>query len=197
MFHSHHSKIKAPNISTHTHNTHNKCHMSFCDLFLFRNHFVSSYFCILLVVWWCFSILTACHLIILHVKLNVIKLFNRLSLLANQTASTLSLPASVKVNHTQNSNRSKIAVTTSDADCEKPDVSNNNLANDKASRKFIMSSSLQLHEDDLSRIDVKSLVSVVVLFFGAQIYWDAQLSLLLWFRLNSVSGGSSMMSWGA
>lgn len=137
---------------------------AFVTSFLFRNHFVSSYFCILLVVWWCFSILTACHLIILHVKLNVIKLFNRLSLLANQTASTLSLPASVRVNHTQNSNRSRIAVTTDDTDCDKADVANNNVANDKASRKFIMSSSLQLHEDDLSRIDVKSLVSDVVVF---------------------------------
>jgi hypothetical protein len=103
----------------------------------------------------------------MHVKLNVINLFNRLSLLANQTASAtaLSLPGSVKVNHTQNSIHNVVViddVNTDDTDCDKTDVANNNLAN----RKFIMSSSLQLHEDDLSRIDVKSLVSDVVLFFA-------------------------------
>lgn len=70
-------------------------------------------------------------------------------MLANQTP----LPA-VKVNHSQDSIEN-VFVKTDDIDCEKADVSNNNLAN----RKLIMSSSLQLHEDDLSRIDVKSLVS--------------------------------------
>jgi hypothetical protein len=98
----------------------------------------------------------------MHVKLNVINLFNRLSLLANQTASTLSHP---KVNRTQNSTCNSVVVvsdvkTDDDTDCvDRTDVTKHNLANDKASRKFIMSSSLQLHEDDLSRIDVKSLVS--------------------------------------
>lgn len=43
-----------------------------------------------------------------------------------------------------------------DTDCDKADVANHN---NLAARKFIMSSSLQLYEDDLSRIDVKSLVS--------------------------------------
>lgn len=101
----------------------------------------------------------------MHVKLNVINLFNRLSLLANQTASALtlsSLPESVIVNHTQNSIHNIViddVKTLNDIDCGKADVANNNLAN----QKFIMSSSLQLHEDDLSRIDVKSLVSDVVL----------------------------------
>jgi hypothetical protein len=115
-----------------------------------------------LVVSWCFSILTACcHLFILHclhAKLNVINVFNRLSLLANQTT----LPASVKVNNTQDSIENVFVddVKTDDIDCGKADVANNNLAN----RKFIMSSSLQLHEDDLSRIDVKSLVSDVDVF---------------------------------
>lgn len=100
----------------------------------------------------------------MHVKLNVINLFNRLSLLANQTTSalTLSLPETVKVNHTQNSIHNVVIddVKPDDNDCGKADVGNNNLAN----RKFIMSSSLQLHEDDLSRIDVKSLVSDVDVF---------------------------------
>jgi hypothetical protein len=82
----------------------------------------------------------------MHVKLNVINLFNRLSLLANQTAS--SLPASVKVNHAQFLSCMSDAKS-ADTDCDKA-----------SNRKLIMSSSLQLHEDDLSRIDVKSLVSV-------------------------------------
>lgn len=83
-------------------------------------------------------------------------------MLANQTASATSLPGSVKLNHTQNSIHNVVIddVKTDDTDCGKADVANNNLAN----RKFIMSSSLQIHEDDLSRIDVKSLVSDVVFF---------------------------------
>lgn len=105
----------------------------------------------------------------MHVKLNVINLFNRLSLLANQTASMLSLPPSVKVNHTLKSNRNSLVVNdvkTDGTDCDKTDVANNYLANGKSTRKLIMSSSLQLHEDDLSRIDVKSLVSDFVIFFS-------------------------------
>jgi hypothetical protein len=122
----------------------------------FRNSFdsVFSYFCILLVVWWCIFLLTACqHFILhcsLHVKLNVINLFNRLSLLANQTAS--SLPASVKVNHAQYLNCNSVVVV---SDAKSGDTEREKAIN----RKLIMSSSLQLHEDDLSRIDVKSLVS--------------------------------------
>lgn len=116
----------------------------------------------------------------MHAKLNVIKLFNRLSLLANQTLSS-----PVKVSHTQNSNRNKIVasdVKADDTDYEKTDVANNNLANDKASRKFIMSSSLQLYEDDLSRIDVKSLVSDVIII--ALISWDMFLEhFLCFFRI--------------
>lgn len=102
----------------------------------------------------------------MHVKPNVINLFNRLSLLANQTASaTLSLPGSVKVNHTQNATHNEVFddVKNDDTDCSGADVANNNLAN----RKFIMSSSLQLHEDDLSKIDVKSLVSVFVFSYAS------------------------------
>lgn len=131
-----------------------KCHVL---PFFYGVIILFSYFCILLVVSWCFSLLTACcHLFILyclHVKPNVINLFNRLSLLADQTP----LPASVKDNHTQDSIENVFVddVKTDDIDCDKADVANNNLAD----RKFIMSSSLQLHEDDLSRIDVKSLVS--------------------------------------
>ena len=77
-------------------------------------------------------------------------------MLADQTP----LPASVKVNHTQDSIENVFVddVKTDDIDCDKADVANINLAD----RKFIMSSSLQLHEDDLSRIDVKSLVSEFV-----------------------------------
>lgn len=67
---------------------------------------------------------------------------------------------SVKVNHAQYSlNAFADDVKNHDIDCERADVANNNLA----SRRLIMSSSLQLHEDDLSRIDVKSLVSEAVL----------------------------------
>lgn len=73
--------------------------------------------------------------------------------MANQT---LSLPASVKVNHAQYCGAFAKDIKSDDTDCDKADVViHNNLAN----RKFIMSSSLQLYEDDLSRIDVKSLVS--------------------------------------
>lgn len=103
----------------------------------------------------------------MHVKLNVIKIFNRLSLLANQT--TTSLPASLKITHAQFSNGNN-----TDTDCEKTDVANNNLS----TRKFVMSSSLQLHEDDLSRIDVKSLVSNFVLFFVAQTWLKPSSNLL-------------------
>lgn len=116
----------------------------------------------MLIALWCF-----CQLLILrclmHVKLNVIKLFNRLSLLANQNTSTsmqqsmsmvssvvIQAPSSTFNNHTLNHD------TLTDVDCA------NNLSADavKSShhQKFIMSSSFQLHEDDLSKIDVKSLV---------------------------------------
>lgn len=80
----------------------------------------------------------------MHVKLNVIKLFNRLSLTATQNVSE---------------------VTTSDNEI---DVKANNIRNSLAdasptaspriNQKFIIPSNYQLHEDDLSRIDVKSLV---------------------------------------
>lgn len=94
----------------------------------------------------------------MHVKLNVIKIFNRLSLLANQTSL---LSSSVKVNHAQYSlNAFADDVKSDDTDCERADVANNNSA---SRRLIIMSSSLQLHEDDLSRIDVKSLVSEAAL----------------------------------
>lgn len=90
----------------------------------------------------------------MHAKLYAINIFNRLSLLANQ------LPSPVKVNHTQFTNCSESFVDhvkSDDTLCEKADVAKGIFP----SRKFIMSSSLQLHEDDLSRIDVKSLVSEI------------------------------------
>jgi hypothetical protein len=124
----------------------------------------------------------------MHVKLNVIKLFNRLSLLANQNTSAsvqmmsiVSQPAkksssspsvtasfthkhkyqinnihhnqksSVKLNINDDvSNDQKIIVTNSILN---PSVISNNH------QKLVMSSSFQLYEDDLSQIDVKSLVS--------------------------------------
>lgn len=144
-------------------------HTLMCCLLLLLYHFV---FLVPLHRVGCCVVLCRVFFILqclMHVKLIVIKLFNRLSLLTDQTASTLSLPGSVKVSPSQKSHRNNFVVhnvKTDDTDCERADVANNNLDNDKASRKFIMSSSLQLHEDDLSRIDVKSLVSDVVCFLG-------------------------------
>lgn len=150
--------------------------LTLCNQFCF-------YSCIVLIVWWCFYTLTTCHLFILrclmHVKLNVIKLFNRLSLLANQNTSTsmqqsmsiVSQPVSViapvavinnHCNHFNNHNKLN-DVKDDDTNCQKCFVSNNNLTSSMKSnnhQKFIMSSSFQLHEDDLSKIDVKSLVSI-------------------------------------
>lgn len=97
----------------------------------------------------------------MHVKLNAIHIFNRLSLLANQ------LPSTVKVNQTQFSTN---CTNKSIADRVKGDDTYHEMKADAAktnlpARKFIMSSSLPLQEDDLSRIDVKSLVSEACLFF--------------------------------
>lgn len=92
----------------------------------------------------------------MHVKLNVIKLFNRLSLLAdiqNQPA----VPPSNENNQIYNTKN-----IDGDSNDSRTSDDGINLATDKSSnyhRKLIISSSLQLHEDDLSRIDVKSLVS--------------------------------------
>lgn len=102
----------------------------------------------MLVVRYDFGTLTACHLLILrclmHVKLNVIKLFNRLSLTANQNGtdefSDDNGLVDVKANNFRN---------TADA---------SPTASPRNNQKFIISSNYQLHEDDLSRIDVKSLV---------------------------------------
>lgn len=131
-------------------------------------------YCNVLVVRYNFGTLTACHLLFLrclmHVKLNVIKLFNRLSLSANQnttkelssvitTAMLVSSP--VKVNNIRNS---LIDAKTDDLDSECktsiPVASTKNNNN----QKFIISSNYQLHEDDLSRIDVKSLVRTKKVF---------------------------------
>lgn len=164
---------------------------------------------IVLIVWWCFLILTACHLFILrclmHVKLNVIKLFNHLSLLANQNTSasmqqTMSMvstainsqqqqsehhQAPAQLNHIHNHNHYNNNNNANnngnifnhyngnddndiDFDCQKTNVADAAAGNDNNltsyiksnhHQKFIMSSSFQLHEDDLSKIDVKSLVS--------------------------------------
>lgn len=129
-------------------------------------------YCNVLVVRYNFGTLTACHLLFLrclmHVKLNVIKLFNRLSLSANQnttkditsvitTAMLMSSP--VKVNNIRNS---LIDAKTDDLDseCKNGLTTSTAVASTKNNnnQKFIISSNYQLHEDDLSRIDVKSLV---------------------------------------
>lgn len=121
----------------------------------------------MLVVRYNFGTLTACHLLFLrclmHVKLNVIKLFNRLSLSANQNATkeissvittAMLMSSPVKVNNIRNS---LIDAKTDDLDSISTSSAvastkhNNN-------QKFIISSNYPLHEDDLSRIDVKSLV---------------------------------------
>lgn len=119
-------------------------------------------YCIVLIVRFNFGTLTACHLLFLrclmHVKLNVIKLFNRLSLPANQNTAPLdvitTMSTPVKLNNIRNSlNDGK---TTPD----EFDRTNDNVASIKNNQKFIISSNFHLHEDDLSRIDVKSLVRV-------------------------------------
>lgn len=112
----------------------------------------------------------------MHVKLNVIKLFNRLSLLANQNTSTsiqqsmsiVSQPGAINgkapSNLTNINNYNKLSDTKSDdSDCHKNlnNVSSSPIKSSN-SQKFIMSSSFQLHEDDLSKIDVKSLVRIKV-----------------------------------
>jgi hypothetical protein len=74
----------------------------------------------------------------MHVKLNVIKLFNRLSLTTTQNEVEDGID--VKANNIRN---------TADA---------SPAASPRNNQKFIISSNYQLHEDDLSKIDVKSLV---------------------------------------
>lgn len=111
----------------------------------------------------------------MHVKLNVIKLFNRLSLSANQnsysssptttTTTTSSTPSdvetTVKVNNIRNS-LFDMASKTDELDSECKKINGDVMASTKNkinnNQKFIVSSNYQLHEDDLSRIDVKSLV---------------------------------------
>lgn len=110
----------------------------------------------------------------LHAKLKAINIFNRLSLLANQ------LPPPVKVNQTQITNCNESLATDhvkiNDTLGEKADVVIGNLFK----QKFIVSSSLQLYEDDLSRIDVKSLVSKI----SSSLIWDGfSLSLLSLFQI--------------
>lgn len=136
-------------------------------------------YCVVLVVRFNFGTLTACHLLFLrclmHVKLNVIKLFNRLSLSANQnsysssptttTTTTSSTPSdvetTVKVNNIRNS-LFDMASKTDELDSECKKINGDVMASTKNkinnNQKFIVSSNYQLHEDDLSRIDVKSLV---------------------------------------
>lgn len=122
----------------------------------------------------------------MHVKLNVINLFNRLSLLANQNTSTsietmsiVSQPpkkptsSSVEPSFTHNYNNHNWSNHTNQKFCDKINI-NDEVTNEqeiiinsvlspsvisKNHKKFVMSSSYQLFEDDLSKIDVKSLVS--------------------------------------
>lgn len=163
--------------------------ISFLLILLF-NHFCF-YSCILLIVWWCIYTLTTCHPFILrclmHVKLNVIKLFNRLSLLANQNTSTsiqmmsivsqpskksssASVEASFTHNHKYQNNSSqnnKICIErlnfNDDGTNGQKIIVKNSILNPSVisnnRQKLVMSSSFQLYEDDLSQIDVKSLVS--------------------------------------
>lgn len=105
----------------------------------------------MLVVRYDFEPLTACHFLILrclmHVKLNVIKLFNRLSLTANQNGLDDTDSSDVKANNIRNSLIE--VIKTADA---------SPTASPRNNQKFIIPSNYPLHEDDLSRIDVKSLV---------------------------------------
>lgn len=104
---------------------------------------------IVLVVRYDFGTLTACHLLFLrclmHVKLNVIKLFNRLSLTANQNGAT----------HDESFHNSDFIEEVMKVAAEQSPTA---VPFPRQNQKFIVSSNFQLHEDDLSRIDVKSLV---------------------------------------
>lgn len=118
------------------------------------------------VLLWCF-ILNLFLRCLMFVKLNGIKIFNRLSLVANgnttATSTTVTtnqiiinapvLPMSAIIPPTINSRKTNTNYN-EDYGC---------LANNKTNKykRLIISSTLQLHEDDLSRIDVKSLVRVL------------------------------------
>jgi hypothetical protein len=133
-----------------------------------------------LIAFWCFFVLILRCL--MHVvKPNVIKLFNRLSLLANQNTSTsmqqsmsMVSPVVMQTNHCNTINNQNASERHEngvekliDSECHNGDclVASNNCnslaaaAKSSQHQKFVMSSSFQLHEDDLSKIDVKSLVS--------------------------------------
>ncbi|XP_070509180.1 golgin subfamily A member 6-like protein 22 isoform X3 [Chironomus tepperi] len=116
----------------------------------------------------------------MHVKLNVINLFNRLSLLANQNTSTsiqtmsiVSEPSKKSPSVETSSKHKHIKTLIKQKSFEKVNDINNKVTNSqviimtnnilnpsgmsKNRQKLIMSSSYQLYEDDLSKIDVKSL----------------------------------------
>ena len=113
------------------------------------------------VLLWCF-ILNLFLRCLMFVKLNGIKIFNRLSLVANGNSTTSTTVTTNQIitnapvqpmSTIQSTMNSRKINTNSDEDygC---------LANNKTNKykRLIISSTLQLHEDDLSRIDVKSLV---------------------------------------
>lgn len=116
------------------------------------------------VLLWCF-ILNLFLRCLMFVKLNGIKIFNRLSLVANgNTTTSTTVTTNQIIINAQVLPMSAIPPT---INIRKTNTNYNEdygcLANNKTNKykRLIISSTLQLHEDDLSRIDVKSLVRVL------------------------------------
>lgn len=116
------------------------------------------------VLLWCF-ILNLFLRCLMFVKLNGIKIFNRLSLVANGNSSTSTTVTTNQI--IINAPVLPMSSITPTINIRKTNTNYNEdfgcLANNKTNKykRLIISSTLQLHEDDLSRIDVKSLVRVL------------------------------------
>lgn len=116
------------------------------------------------VLLWCF-ILNLFLRCLMFVKLNGIKIFNRLSLVAtngNSTSTSTTNQIIINAPTTLPMSTCPPTINTRKTNTNYNDDYGCDMANNKTNKykRLIISSTLQLHEDDLSRIDVKSLVRV-------------------------------------
>lgn len=106
----------------------------------------------------------------MHVKLNVVKLFNRLSLLANQNSETPAATSTATTITSMSNGIHNNLIDDVDSECKKTNGISATTADVKHNQKFIISSNFNIHEDDLSRIDVKSLVRISLYFALKKLY---------------------------
>ncbi len=126
------------------------------NFFLNIFEFLCSIFCLWLVRNACTHFY---HCLMFYVKLNGIKIFNQLTILAQMSQSTLAAKALTGCDQLKSASATNLnARRKSEEFNEFPNNNDCEKINNSKNRKFIISSNMQLHDDDLSRVNVRQLV---------------------------------------